>query len=53
LTSTTTVYAAVFDGVCFSVPIPVHLMVDPIPVGNPITIQMCDNGSGEALFNLL
>ncbi len=52
LTSTTTVYAVVFDGICNSDPVPVDLIVDPTPVGIPTTVAKCDDGSGEALFNL-
>jgi len=51
-TTTTTVYAVVFDGVCYSDAIPVDLIVDLMPVGNPVSAAMCDDGSGEALFNL-
>lgn len=52
LTPTTTVYAVVFDGICYSDPIPIPLTVHPTPVGNPLSIQACDEGSGIGLFNL-
>ncbi len=52
LTPTTTIYAVVFDGICYSDPIPIPLTVHPTPVGNPVTIQACDEGSGIGLFNL-
>ncbi len=52
VTSTTTVYAVVFDGVCYSDPVPVDLTVHPTPVGNSISIDACDIGSGVGLFNL-
>ncbi len=51
-TTTTIVYATVFDGVCYSDPVQVHLTVDPTPVGNPITIETCDDGSSEVLLDL-
>ena len=51
-TSSTIVYAVVFDGICNSDPIPVDLIVNPTPVGIPITISQCDDGSGMATFNL-
>lgn len=51
-TTTTTVYAVLFDGLCFSDPIPVELIVEPTPIGNPVSIQSCDDGSGMAIFNL-
>lgn len=51
-TTTTIVYAAVFDGVCYSDPAQVHLTVDPTPVGNPITIDVCDDGSSMTLLDL-
>lgn len=46
------VYAVVFDGICYSDPIPVTLTVEPTPIGNSITIEACDDGSGEAVFDL-
>jgi hypothetical protein len=52
-TTTTIVYATVFDGVCYSDPVQVHLTVDPTPIGNPITIDLCDDGSSMALINLI
>jgi gliding motility-associated-like protein len=52
LTTTTTVYAVVFDGICNSDPIPVELIVDMTPVGNPLTVPACDDGSSTAFFNL-
>ena len=51
-TTTTIVYAAVFDGICYSDPVIVHLTVDPTPVGNSITIELCDDGSSMALIDL-
>ncbi len=52
LTSTTIVYAVVFDGVCYSDPIPINLTVNPTPIGNPVSIDACDDGSGFGLFDL-
>ena len=51
-TTTTTVYAQIFDGVCYSDPIPVMLTVENTPMPNPITIDACDSGNGTALFDL-
>lgn len=48
----TIVYAVVFDGVCYSDAIPVDLVVEMTPVGNPLTIQTCGNQSGTATINL-
>ncbi|HEY3386328.1 MAG TPA: SprB repeat-containing protein, partial [Saprospiraceae bacterium] len=52
VTTTTTVYAIVFDGVCDSDPIPVDLIVNPTPTALPISVVACDDGSGMAVFNL-
>lgn len=51
-TTTTTVYAVIFDGICYSNGIPVDLVVELTPTGNPVTATMCGNANGEALFNL-
>gem|GEM_PF-6453258 len=51
-TTTTIVYATVFDGICYSDPVQVHLTVDPTAVANPITITLCDDGSSMALIDL-
>lgn len=51
-TSSTMVYAVVFDGVCSSDAIPVELIVYTTPVGIPISIEACDDGSGMAVINL-
>jgi len=51
-TTTTIVYATVFDGACYSDAVQVHLTVDPTPVANPITIELCDDGSSMALIDL-
>lgn len=51
-TTTTTVYAQLFDGLCYSDPIPVELQVENTPIPNPITIQSCDIGNGTGLFDL-
>ena len=47
------VYARIFDGICYSDPITVELIVEDTPVGEPLTAQTCDDGSGEGAFNLL
>jgi gliding motility-associated-like protein len=52
VTTTTEVYAVVFDGICNSDPVEVDLIVNPTPVGIPITISTCDEGSGMATINL-
>jgi gliding motility-associated-like protein len=51
-TASTIVYAVVFDGICNSDPVPVDLIINPTPVGMPITIIGCDNGADMAWFNL-
>ncbi|HLF64250.1 MAG TPA: gliding motility-associated C-terminal domain-containing protein [Saprospiraceae bacterium] len=52
LTNSTTVYATVFDGVCYSDAIPIVLTVEQTPQGNPLTAELCDDGTSMALFNL-
>lgn len=52
LTNSTTVYATVFDGICYSDPIAIVLSVETTPEGNPVTAELCDDGTGMALFNL-
>lgn len=52
LTTSTTVFAVVFDGICHSNAIPVELIVHTTPVGIPITVVACDDGSGMAIINL-
>ena len=52
VTTTTIVYAIVFDGVCDSDPVPVDLIVNPTPNAIPISVVACDDGSGMAVFNL-
>lgn len=51
-TVTTTIYAVVFDGVCYSDPTAIELVVNPAPTGNPITIDTCVSGTEMVLFNL-
>jgi len=51
-TESTIVYAVVFDGQCYSDPIPVDLIVEITPAANPWTISACDIGSGMAWFDL-
>jgi len=48
----TTVFAAVFDGECTSLPAPVELEVLPLPATAPDTLRSCDNGSGTPVFDL-
>ncbi|HZV70897.1 MAG TPA: gliding motility-associated C-terminal domain-containing protein [Saprospiraceae bacterium] len=52
ITTTTTVYVVISEGMCISDPIPVQLIVDPIPVGTPVALQACDDGSDMAVFDL-
>lgn len=52
ISTTTTVFAVINDGICNSEPVPVELIVDPTPIANPITIQGCEDASGMAVFNL-
>ncbi|MDX1477903.1 MAG: gliding motility-associated C-terminal domain-containing protein [Saprospiraceae bacterium] len=51
-TTSITVFAAVFDGTCYSDPVPVLLTVDVASEPIPLIIEVCDEGGGEALFNL-
>ena len=48
---TTTVYASVSDGNC-SDTASVFLVVDPLPTTNSTTMSLCDDGTGNATFNL-
>ncbi len=52
ITTTTTVYAVISEGMCFSDPVHVQLIVDPVPVGTSISLQACDDGSDMAVFDL-
>jgi len=52
-TGTTTVYAVVGTMPCVSAPVAVQLNVTPAPTANPAgPLSVCDNGSGQATFNL-
>ncbi|NUN99482.1 MAG: hypothetical protein HUU01_02565 [Saprospiraceae bacterium] len=52
-TGTTTVYAVVGTMPCVSAPVAVQLNVTPSPTANPAgPLAVCDNGSGQATFNL-
>ncbi len=51
-TTTTTVYIVVTDQICVSEPVPIDLIIDPSPIGTPISVDVCGNGSTTALFNL-
>jgi hypothetical protein len=52
-TSTTQVYATVFDGDCTSLPAPVTLEVLPQPTALAVPpYTLCDQGSGQATFDL-
>ena len=48
----TTVYAVVSDGFCDSQPVAVQLIVTPGPTAIPTSLSACNNGSGQATFNL-
>ncbi len=52
LSGSTTVYASIFDGVCPSVPIDIILTVTPIPLALPTSVSACDDGTGQATFDL-
>jgi gliding motility-associated-like protein len=47
-----TVYAVVSSGGCNSAPVPVLLEILPTPQANPASLNACNNGSGQAEFNL-
>lgn len=46
------VYAVVSDGFCDSQPVAVQLIVTPGPTAIPTSLSACNNGSGQATFNL-
>ena len=52
LTGSTIVYASTFDGTCPSAPVDVTLTVIPIPVASPASASACDDGTGQATFDL-
>ena len=51
-TATTTVYAVVFDGICYSDPIAVDLIVEMTPVGNAVNPTICGDETGTGIINL-
>ena len=51
LTGTTIVYAQVDDGTCTDTA-SIFLTVDPLPTANQTTMNVCDNGTGQAIFDL-
>ena len=51
-TATTTVYAIVTVGFCPSEPVAIILTVGNSPTANTTSTLLCDEGSGEATFNL-
>ncbi len=51
-TATTIVYATVTVGFCPSEPVAINLTVGNSPTANTATTSLCDEGSGEATFNL-
>jgi gliding motility-associated-like protein len=52
VSATTTIYAIVTDGVCFSEILEVGLIVNNSLIGNPTTAFECDTNSGFAAFDL-
>ncbi|PCI95327.1 MAG: hypothetical protein COB15_12300, partial [Flavobacteriales bacterium] len=53
VTSSTTVYAQVTDATTTcSDTASITLIVDPLPVVNPTSMNLCDDGSGQAIFDL-
>ena len=51
LTGATIVYAQVDDGTCTDTA-SIFLTVDPLPTANQTTMNVCDNGTGQAIFDL-
>lgn len=51
-TSSTTIYAAVFDGMCESEPVLISLTVLPPPPAQSAMLEECDDGSMQATFDL-
>lgn len=52
VSGTALVYAVVGDGFCNSQPVAVQLTVTPAPTAIPTSLSACDNGAGQAMFNL-
>jgi len=52
VSGTVLVYAVVGDGFCNSQPVAVQLTVTPAPTAIPTSLSACNNGSGQATFNL-
>jgi gliding motility-associated-like protein len=53
VTSSTTVYAQVTDATTTcSDTASITLIVDPLPVVDPTSMNLCDDGSGQAIFDL-
>jgi len=48
----TTIYAIVGNGNCSSQPVEIDLSVNTIPDASPASAELCDNGNGEASFDL-
>ena len=49
--ASTTVFASVSDGTCADTA-SVYLIVNPLPVANSATASLCDDGAGQAIFDL-
>jgi len=47
-----TIYAFITEGECASAPVPVYLNPILSPAGPPDTLRRCDDGAGNAVFNL-
>ena len=47
-----TIYAIVGNGLCASTPVAVDLIVNAIPDASPASTELCDEGNGEASFDL-
>ena len=50
--NTASVYAVVDDGMCQSLPVEVQLTVLPSPSASPTSLELCDEGGGQATFDL-
>ena len=49
---TASVYAVVDDGNCLSAPVEVSLIVNPLPLAISTSADGCDDGTGQATFDL-
>lgn len=49
---TATIYAVTDNGFCYSEPVPVDLIVNPVPIGNPTEMTLCEEANEMSVFDL-